>query len=344
MRCLSRALLAVSIAASLAVPAAAQDPAAFYKGRNVDIIVASPPGGGFDAYARILARHMVRYMPAPPSFIIKNLAGAGGRNATTFLADVAPRDGSVILANQPGALVEQILGDAKSVFYDPLKFQYIGSLESFTALCLLRTDAEVKSYAELQQKPAIFGGDQIGSTTYDHTLMFKNLAGAKIKFVGGYKGTADLVLAIKRKEIEGFCGYAWSSLFSRSPDLVDDRIVRIILQLGLTPHPEATKAGVPIVWDFVTDETNRKAIELIATVQEFGRPFLVHGAVPADRVAALRAAFDATVKDKDYSAEIAKQQLDNSPITGQKVEELLRKVHSAPKEVQAKARWGISTE
>ena len=344
MRGWMRGLTVAAALAGLAQAAAAQDPAQFYKGRNVDIIVASPPGGGFDAYARILARHMGRHLPGAPNFIIKNLVGAGGRNATTFLAEVAPRDGSVILSNQPGALVEQVLGDAKGILYDPLSFKYIGSLESFTALCLLRTDATVKSYAELMQTPAIFGGDQIGSTTYDHTLMFKNIGGAKMKLVTGYQGTTDLVLAVKRKEIEGFCGYAWSSLFSRSPDLINDRIVRMIVQLAITPHPEAAKAGVPIIWDFVKDETNRKAIELIATVQEFGRPFLVHGAVPADRVAALRAAFDATVKDPEYDAEIRKTQLDNSPITGAKVEELLRRVIDAPKEIQAKARWAISTE
>ncbi len=332
------------VAALLVLPAAAQDPAAFYKGRSIDIIVASPPGGGYDAYARIVARHMVKHMPGPPSFIVKNMAGAGGRTATAFLADVAARDGSVVLANQPGALVEPILGDPKSVLYDPLKVQYIGSAEGFTTLCLLHKDAPVKSFAELMQKEAIFGGDQIGSTTHDHTLMYKNLVGAKIKMVTGYKGTSDLVLAIKRAEIHGFCGYAWSSLFARSPDLITSGLTKMMVQFAITPHSEATKAGVPTTWEFMkADDVNRKAVELIATTQEFGRPFLVHGAVPTDRVAALRAAFDATMKDKEYDEEIKKAKLDNAPITGQELEAKLRKVITAPKEVQDKARWGIST-
>src|SRR5262245_16364754 len=197
-----KALVTVAAAsAAFAVPVAAQDPAAFYKGRNLDIIVASPPGGGYDAYARIIARHIVKHMVGPPTIVVKNMPGAGARNATTFLADVAARDGTVMLANQPGALVEPILGDPKQVAYEPLKFQYIGSAEAFTALCLLRSDSKVKDYAELHEKEAIFGGDQIGATTYDHTVMFKNLSKAKIKMITGYKGTSDLVLAIQRAEI-----------------------------------------------------------------------------------------------------------------------------------------------
>jgi tripartite-type tricarboxylate transporter receptor subunit TctC len=332
------------LAGLIATGASAQDAATFYKGRNFDIIVASPPGGGFDAYARIIARHIVKYMPGPPNFVIRNMPGAGARNATTYIADVAARDGTVMLANQPGALVEPILGDPKQVFYKPLDFQYIGSAEAFTSLCLMRTDSAVKSYAELHEKEAIFGGDQIGSTTHDHTVMFRKLSGAKIKMITGYKGTSDLVLAIQRKEIDGFCGYAWSSLFARSPDLVNKGATRIVNQIALTPHAAADKAGVPNALDFVKDPLNKKAMELIATVQEFGRPYLVHGAVPADRVAALRTAFDATMKDKDYVEEVEKARLEVSPRTGAQVQELLRRVLEAPKEVQERARWGITLE
>ena len=335
---------AVAIAATIcAGPVAAQDAATFYKGRNIDVIVASPPGGGFDAYARIIARHMVKHMVGPPNFVVRNMPGAGAKNATTYVADVGTRDGTVLLLTQPNALVEQILGDPKKVTYKPLEFQYIGSAEAFTSLCLLRTDSAVKDYAELHQKEAVFGGDQIGSTTHDHTVMFAKLSKAKMKMISGYKGTSDLVLAIQRKEIEGFCGYAWSSLFARSPDLINKGVARIINQLALTPHPEAAKASVPMALDFVKDPLDRKAMELIATVQEFGRPYLVHGAVPKDRVEALRKAFDATMKDPEYVTEIQKARLDVSPRTGEQVLGLLRKVLEAPKEVQERARWSITS-
>ena len=340
----SRAVLLGLAAASALLPASAsaQDPATFYKGRNLDIVVSSPPGGGFDAYARIIARHLPKHMPGSPNIVVRNMPGAGARIATTYLADVAARDGTVVLANQPGALVEPILGDPTKVGYDPLKFQYIGSAEAFTSLCLMHSDSAVKSYAELHEKEAIFGGDQIGSTTHDHTVMFAKLSKAKMKMTSGYKGTADLVLALQRREIDGFCGYAWSSLFARSPDLVNKGTARIINQIALTPHVEATKAGVPNALDFVKDPLDKQAMELIATVQEFGRPYLVNGAVPADRVAALRAAFDATMKDKDYVEEVLKARLDVSPRTGAQVTELLRRVIQAPKHVQERARWSIT--
>ena len=333
----------VAIAATMltGLAAQAQDAATFYKGRNVDIIVASPAGGGFDAYARIIARHMPKYLSGA-NFVVKNMPGAGAKQAAAFMADVAARDGSVILAAQPGSLVEPILGDAKAVTYKPLSFQYIGSAEAFTSLCLMRTDSPVKSYAELHEKEAVFGGDQIGSTTHDHSVMFSKLSGAKMKMVTGYKGTTDLVLALERKEIEGFCGYAWSSLFSRSPQLVTSGRAHIVNQLALTPHPEATKAGVPNALDFVKDPLNKKAMELVATVQEFGRPYAVHGAVPKDRVEALRKAFDATMADPEYQAEVKKASLDVSPRTGEQVTQLLRRVLEAPKEVQDKARWSIT--
>ncbi len=335
------AVAALAVTLMSAVSVQAQDAATFYKGRNVDIIVASPPGGGFDAYARIIARHMPKYLNGA-NFIVKNMPGAGAKQAAAFMADVAARDGSVILAAQPGSLVEPILGDAKAVTYKPLSFQYIGSAEAFTSLCLMRTDSPVKSYAELHEKEAVFGGDQIGSTTHDHSVMFSKLSGAKMKMVTGYKGTTDLVLALERKEIEGFCGYAWSSLFSRSPQLVTSGRAHIVNQLALTPHPEATKAGVPNALDFVKDPLNKKAMELVATVQEFGRPYAVHGAVPKDRVEALRKAFDATMADPEYQAEVKKASLDVSPRTGEQVTQLLRRVLEAPKEVQDKARWSIT--
>jgi tripartite-type tricarboxylate transporter receptor subunit TctC len=344
---MSRSLVGVIVATfsllvSVTQIAWAQSSAPFYAGRNIDFVVGSPPGGGFDAYARIIARYMPKYVPGSPTIVIRNMPGAGGKTAVSYLADVAPRDGTSIVAAQPGALVEQILGDPTTVKYNPLEFQYIGSAEAFTALCLMRTDSEVKSYAELHEKEAVFGGDQIGSSTHDHTVMFAKLSNAKIKMVTGYPGTTDLVLAMNRKEIDGFCGYAWSSLFSRSPDLITKGTAHIVNQLALKPFAPAAEAGVPNAIDFVKDSLNKKAMELIATVQEFGRPYLVHGSVPTDRVNVMRVAFDSTMKDPAYVAEIKRVGLDYSPRTGIEVSELLGRIFHAPKEVQEKARWSIT--
>ena len=342
MRRLIAGVLVPVCAMWLVQPAAGQDAAAFYKGRNIDMLVASGPGGGYDAYARTIARYMGRFIPGQPNIIVRNMQGAGGKIATTYLQDLGAKDGSVILADQPGALVEPVLGDAKSITYDARKFAYVGSAASFTTLCLISTKSPVKTFAQLQQQEAVFGADNVGASTYDHALTMKNLAGARIKVVTGYPGTNDLVLALQRNEIDGFCGYAWSSLMSRSPELVTKKQVNLVVQFSLEPLAEATKAGVPEVWPFVTDEDNRKALEVHAAVQVFGRPYLVSGAVPPERVAALRRAFEDTMKDAGFVAEMTKQSLDVTPISGDKVAELVRRIYEMSPEVQAKARAALT--
>ena len=341
MRAFGWRALAWSVAFAVAPPVSAQDVATFYKGRSIDLIVASTPGGGFDAYARIMARHMGRYIPGNPVLVVRNLPGAGGLTSTLYLADVAPRDGTAMLANQPGPLAEPVLGDRTKATFDSLKFGYVGSVASFTTLCLIREDSKAKSFADWQKMEVVFGTDQPNSTMHDHTVLFKNLAGAKTRVVSGYPGSNGLVLAIQRGEIEGFCGYAWSSLFARSPELVTNKVVRMVVQYGLTPHKEATAAGVPQIWEFVKNEEDKQALELIAALQEFGRPYMVSPGVPKDRLEALRKAFDDTMKDPEFLAEMDKAKLDVLPMDGQKVEQLVAKVINAPKAVHEKAKAAL---
>lgn len=338
----------ISIATAVAAvgvsgPAYSQTTVAdFYKDKTVTMIVASSAGGGYNAYGRTIAKHIPKYIPGNPTIIVKNMPGAGGRKATAYVAKVAPKDGTVILGTQPGALVEPVLGDPAKIKYDPATFGYVGSASGFTTVCLVRSDLSVKSFADLQRTEVVFGGDQLGSTTHDHANLFKNLAGAKIKLVKGYKGTKNLVLALQQKEIGGFCGYAWASLMSRAPHLVKDKVVNLIVQYGLKPHPEATKAGIPQIWGFIKDPESRAAAELIAAQQVFGRPYIVADGVPADRLAALRTAFDKTMKDPAFLADMKKSRLSVDPTSGAEFEELVRKMFTAPKSVQTKARAAIS--
>jgi tripartite-type tricarboxylate transporter receptor subunit TctC len=326
-------------------PAVAQSGVeAFYSGRTIELVVASRVGGGFNAYGRAVAKYITGYIPGKPSIIVKNMPGAGGRKATGWLANIAPKDGSVMLATMPGTLVEPILGKSTNLKYHPMTLGHVGSVAGFTTLCLVRTGSPVKTYADMMKTEVVMGGDQLGSTTHDHALMFKNLAGARVRLVKGYSGTRTLVLAIQQKEIDGFCGYAWASLMSRAPYLVKDKVVNLVVQFGLAPHPKATAAGVPPIWDFVKDPMNRKALELLAAVQVFGRPYVVPDSVPKERLAALRTAFDATMKDDGFLATTKKSKLDVSPTSGAQVEQLLRNIYDAPKDVQAKARWAITTE
>jgi tripartite-type tricarboxylate transporter receptor subunit TctC len=334
----------ISIAAGLvaATPAMADDIADFYKGRTVDMMVAAPPGGGFTAYARTITKHIVKHITGNPTMVVKNMPGSGGRKAVSYLYNVAPKNGAVMLGAQPGTLVEPVLGQKSNAKFDAMKFNYLGSASGFTTLCLIRSNGPVKSFAEMQTKQAVFGGDTLGSTTYDHTQLMRNLAGANIKLIKGYRGTKNLVLSIEQGEIDGFCGYAWASLMSRAPHLVEQNKVRVLVQFGLQPHAEMTKRGIPQVWDFIKDEKKKKAMELFANVQVFGRPYIAPPGVPKDRIAALQKAFLATMNDPDFQADIKKRRLVLDPTPGPRVRELIAAIYNAPPDIQKMARWALT--
>lgn len=334
------ATLAAGLAA--AAPAAADSVTDFYQGRTLDLMVAAPAGGGFTAYARTLAKHIVKHIPGSPTMVIKNMPGSGGRKAVAYLYNVAPKNGAVMLGAQPGTLVEPVLGQKSNAKFEALKFNYVGSASGFTTLCLVRADGPVKTFAEMQKKQAVFGGDNLGSTTYDHAQLMRNLAGANIKLIKGYRGTKNLVLAIEQKEIDGFCGYAWASLMSRAPHLVEKKTANVLVQFGLEPHPEMTRRGIPPVWDFIKDEKKRKAMELFANVQVFGRPYIAPPDVPKARVAALQKAFMATMSDPDFVKDIKKRRLALGPTPGPRVRELIAAIYNAPKDVQQMARWALT--
>lgn len=314
----------------------------FFKNKQLVMTIASRPGGGFNAYGRALAKHIVKHIPGKPTMIVKNMPGAGGRKATAWLDKIAPKDGSNMLGTMPGSLVEPILGDPKRVKYKPLDFGYVGSASGFTTMCLLRTDHPAKSFADMMKMQVVFGGDQIGSTTHDHSNMMRNLVGAKIKLVKGYAGTKTLVLAVQQKEIDGFCGYAWASLMSRAPHLVNDKIVRLVVQFGIDPHPAASKAGIPQVWKFVKDKKKRAALKLLASTQVFGRPYIVPAGVPKARLEVLRTAFGATMKDPAYLKDMKKSRLTVDPTGGAKVQQLIRDIYTSDAATQKLARAAIA--
>lgn len=336
------AALAAVAAAAFAGPASAGAVTDFYKGRTTTMLVATPVGGGFNAYARAVAKHMVNHMPGKPSMIVQNMPGSGGRKAVAYLYNVAPREGATILGAQPGTLVEPVLGQKSNAKYDALEFGYVGSASGFTTLCLVGGHSKVDTFAKMQTQQAVFGGDNLGSTTHDHVQLMRNLAGANIKLVKGYRGTKNLVLAVEQKELDGFCGYAWASLMSQAPHLVTDNKVNVVVQFGLEPHEEMTRRGIPQVWDFIKDPKKKAAMELFANVQVFGRPYIAPPGVPEERLAALQTAFMDTMNDPAFRKELEKSRLAWSPTPGPRVEQLVRAIYDAPKDVQEMARWALT--
>ena len=334
---------AVFAAPAIALADSAGGVADFYRGKTIEVYVGSPVGGGYNAYARSVGRHIVNHIPGKPQLVVKNMPGAGGRKVTAWVANVGAKDGTVIAASQPGSLVEAVLGDPKNAKYDARKFGYIGSPESWVSVCAARTDAKVKTFKDAFRDQLVVGGGNRGSSLQDTPTVLKHVLGVKFKIIKGYPGSRDVVNAIEKNEVQAICGYAWTSLKSQAGHLWRDKKINILVQTALEPHPELERLGVPMVWDFVKTDEQRAVLEMIFAQQAFGRPMFVPAGVPADRVAALRTAFDATMKDPAFQAELKKQKLELSPMGGKRIHELLMKIFDAPKAVQEKARAALES-
>jgi tripartite-type tricarboxylate transporter receptor subunit TctC len=334
-------VIALAGVAMAAAPAAAAD---FYAGKTIEIDVGSPPGGGYNAYARSVSRYIGNHIPGHPTVIVKNMPGAGGRKVTAWTYNAAPKDGSAITASQPGSLAEPILGNPQSVKYDPRKFGYIGSTEAWVSVCAARKDAAAKTFKEAFEKQILVGGDVRGSSLHDTPTVLKNVLGVKFKIIKGYPGSRDVVNAIERNEVQGICGYAWTSLQSQAGFLLKENKINILVQTALDPDPELAKMGVPMVWDFVKTKEQHDILELIFAQQSFGRPYFVPPGVPKERLAILRTAFDETMKDPAFIAELTKQHLGLSPKTGVQVQQMIEKMFNTPKDIQAKAKEALTKE
>ena len=310
----------------------------FYAGKTIEFVIGSDVGGGYDTYARVIGRHLNRFIPGNPTIVPKNLPGAGSGRAASFLYSVAPKDGTVIGAVFPGLLMVPLLEERTQALFDPAKFQYLGSGDSSTRVCVTSEKSKVKSFEDAQKQKAIMGASAAGASTRDYTNMHRKSAGAMFEMVAGYKGSADMLLAMERGEIDGLCGYDWSSFKSQRPDWVRNRTANILVQVSLEPEPELSKLGVPQIWPYVKNADDRKAVELIVSQQVFGRPYLAPPGVPAERIRILRAAFTATMQDKDFLADAERARINIVPSSGEKVQELVEKIYTTPKATVERAK------
>src|SRR3954469_16325046 len=325
-----------TILAVAATPSAfAQDSvASFCKGRQITVIVGSSPGGGYDIYARLMARYLGKYIPGNPSIVVSNMPGAGSNAAVAHLYNVAPKDGTFIGAPQNNAIMDALfdasLGNARRLRHDASKLIHIGSATTDHYVCITRADAPVKSFKEALTKEGLIGASQPGTSTRDYPAMLNNTTGAKIKQVSGYPGTREITLAMEKNEVHGLCGFSWSSLNAQKPDWVKSGFVRVIVQEHDKGNPDVNRMGVPLAVDFATSPENRKIMELIYSSETFGRPYFVAPDVPAERVAALRKAFMQAMKDGELLAEAQRIGLAVDPISGEDLQDLATKIFATP--------------
>jgi len=313
----------------------------YYAGRTIEFVIGTPPGGGYDIYARLVARHLGRHIPGQPTIIVKNMPGAGSAKAAQFISMIAPKDGTSIGAVMPGAIMGPLLDDRAEALFDPTKVLYVGTANSGTRVCLTLKGSKIKTFDDALREKAVFGGVSTNDSTQEYGYLHKKTSGARYDVVSGYRGTPDIALAIERGELDGVCGWDWSSFKAQKPDWLRDNKVNVLLQVSLDPHPELTRMGVPTIWQYVRNDDDRKVVELVISQTVFHRSYIAPPGTGQEQLNTLRAAFDATMKDKDLLDEAEKLRIDIEPLSGVTVQKLVEKLYATPKEIVERAKQAI---
>jgi tripartite-type tricarboxylate transporter receptor subunit TctC len=332
-------LTTAALIAGLAVaPASAAE---FYAGKTIDLEVGADVGGGYDIYARAVARYMGRHIPGNPTIVVKNMPGAGSGRTALYISNVAPKDGTSMGALMPGAIVEPLLDEKTQSQFDPTKVIYIGTADAGTRTCATYETSKIKSFEDARRQKTILGATAAGGATRDYGYLHNHTSGTKFDVVAGYKGTADITLAMERGEVDGMCGWDWSSLKSQKSEWLRDHKVNVLVQVGLDPDSELTAMGVPPIWNFVDGGDTRKIVELVVSQQIFQRSYVAPPNTPPAEIALLRAGFDATMTDPQFLADAEQLHISIEPLAGAKVQDIVRKLYDTPKDIVERARAAI---
>jgi tripartite-type tricarboxylate transporter receptor subunit TctC len=338
-RKLARFWLAAMLLLSAVTPAAAEDVADFYRGKTITLLVGGNAGGGYDVYARAIAQRITNFIPGKPSIVVVNSPGAGSLIAARTLYYNSPKDGTVIGEIFRGAIVEPLIGNADAARYDSRKFNWLASAATADGgTCFVRRDAKVQSFRQAIDQQLIVGAAGRGAAIGDMPVILQRLFKTKFKIVAGYKGSPDTLQAFERGEIEAMCGLQYAEMLMQVPGWLRDGQAKIIVQLGMRANEDMSRQGIPTIWDFIKSEDDRETLELIFGQLEFGRPFLAPPGVPADRVAALRKAFDDTFQDAAFKADAERMKLELDPRSGVELQELVEKFFATKPELVARAR------
>lgn len=323
------------------ITAAKADPVAdFYKGQQFTIMVGHHPGTGFDIYSRVLARHMGKHIPGEPSFVVKNMAGASGVIAANWLYTSAPKDGATMGIFAHTVALENMFGNEQARF-DASKFIWVGNMEKSVGVCGVSPKAGVSTFEDLRNKPVRFGGTGATGPLVTLANAAKNLLGAKITVIPGYKGALDVKAAMHRDEVSGVCGLFWSHVISAWKDDLDSGAFKPILFVS-GERPENMK-NVAHVDDFVKTDEDRALFGLVFNISEHGRNYAMPPGVPEERVRAVRKAFMDTMKEPAFLAEAGKLGVEVSPSSGEEVEKAWRGYTATPPAIIARAKAALLT-
>ena len=331
-------LLIVLCAWLAALPARADAVADFYQGKTVTISVGFGPGGGYDAYAQLLAQHMRRHIPGEPTIIVKHMPGAGSLTLMNYLWSVAPADGTAFGIPASSAAFAPLIGSPQekaAAKFDAARFTWLGSLEKFTPIGIAWHTTGIRTIDDVKARPLRFGASGAASGGELYAQILNDLLGTKLLPIRGYRGSNDITLAIERGELDGFVGWCWTCMKADKPQYLNERLVNVFVQFG--HDPDADARGVPSALDAVTNAQDRQVVRLILANLELSRPFVAPPAVPGERASALRKAFLATAADPAFLAAAARARREISVFTADEIDALVKESYALPAEIIRRA-------
>jgi tripartite-type tricarboxylate transporter receptor subunit TctC len=324
--------IALTVAALLGphVSARADPIEDFYRGHSISWILSAGAGGGYASYAQAFAPYFSAHIPGNPPIVIQNMPGGGGIRAMLHLDSVAPKDGTTLGLVHSSVPFAPLFG-IKAASFDPRRMNWIGSIDASTGICVAWHDSGIATWQDLLEKQFVVGGTGAGSQMETLPVMLNKLFSTKIKVISGYKGGNDIYLAMERGEVQGRCGGLISSIRSTRPDWFPKKLINVPIQIAATRN--AQFPDTPTVAEFAKDERTRKILQLIFAPLEMDRPILAPPGVPAERVAALRAAFHAAMNDPGFIAMAAKDHLEIEEISGELVTKIVEDTFAIPADI-----------
>ena len=316
----------------------AQNVADFYRGKNVALAISFSPGGGYDLYARTLARHMGKHMAGNPAIVPQNMPGAGGLRVAQYFSQAAAKDGLTFGTFTRMAGIAPLFDPTQK--YDSAKFTWLGAITDAVSVCLTWHTSPVKTWKDFLEKPVTLGGTGPSGELDIFTNLYKNVFNANVKLVSGYPGTAEIMLAMERGELDGVCGIDWTTIKAQCARWIADKSINVVAQAAFRKDPDLP--NVPLIMELTSDPEKLQILKLFVSAHEFARPYAAPPDIPADRANALISAFEATTKDPAFLAETAQHQMEVAPVSGKKLAQMLADLYTTPESVLVKARAAIA--
>ena len=319
-------------------PAHAQSAADFYRGKSINLAISFSPGGGYDLYARTLARHMSKHMAGNPAIVPQNMPGAGGLRVAQFLYTAAPKDGLTFGTFTRMAGIAPLADPTQK--YDAAKFTWLGAITDAVSVCITWHSSAAKTWKDFLEKPVTLGGTGPNGELDIFTNLYKNVFNANARLVQGYPGTAEIMLAMERGELDGVCGIDWTTIKAQRANWIAEKKINVIAQAAF--HKDPDLPDIPLIMDLTSDREKQQILKLFVSAHEFARPYAAPPGIPPERAAALVAAFDETTKDPEFVAEAGKHQMEVAPVSGKKLTEMLGELYATPEDILVKARAAIA--